>query len=340
MPVRRAAAAAAPPAAVGVNFFDDEFYAGGGFNLPEGNYALLFDVRNHAYTKKNGTLGIPNLGVFVTAYPLIEGADNTIDFGDPLEQFYSMGGKAKLSFAPNPDTGKGIVAIPGAPSTTLPRLTNWDTLRKSLLDSGLPKGLISNDFTPLDGIWVHIQTVKAPEERKTFGVKTGEAEDEVRNDTISVVSEILADGRPWEGTGGLPEDAAPAAPAPVAAPVRRTGPARAAAPAAPAPRAAAPRTAAAPRGRVAAPPADADVEQTDAEAVLDAALNAASAVLTRAENAKGMKKILLRTEAFKAVGDDPDMQQAVMESHFTDETLPELLATLNYKIAGVQVVPA
>lgn len=334
-PIKRAAPA---PVAVGVNFFDDEMYAGGGFNLPEADYALLFDVRMHAYTKKNGTKGMENLGVLVTAYPLLESPEG-VSFGEPLEQFYSMGGKAKLSFAPNPDTGKGLVAIPNAPSTTLPRMTNWDTLRSNLLNCAPElKGIMSNDFSVLDGVWVHIQSMKAPEERKSFGAKTGEAEDEPRNDMISVPTEVLPDGKPWEGTGGLPADAAPAAPAPVAAaPVRRAGVARAVAPVAAAPAA---RTAA-PRGRAAVAPAPAAEEEgVDEAAVLDAAQTALSTVLTKKENANGMKKILLRTGAFKAIT-DADMAQAVMDTHFADDAaLNAVLGELGYKIAGIEVVPA
>lgn len=331
-PLKRAAT---PPAAVGVNFGDDAFYVGG-FTLPEGNYALSFDVRMHAFTKQDGTKGQERLGVMVMAYPLIEDK-NEISFGEPMPQFYGMGNKAALSFAPNPDTGKGLIAIPGAPASSLPRLTNWDVLRKSLYDCGLPQGIFTNDFTTIDGIWVHTQNMKAPEERKSFGSRTGEAEEEQRDTLVSVVTEILDGGKPWEGGGGLPEGAE-TAPPPKPAVVRRAAPAalrgRSAGDAA------APAVAAArPTARRAAAPAPPVEEEDNDQLILEAASNALTALLDK--NPTGMKKLLLRTGAFKTLSADPDMAQAVMETHFAnDEALNAVLGQLGFKIAGMEVVPA
>jgi hypothetical protein len=95
---------AAPPVE-GVNFGQLAQYAGG-FTLPEGDYALEFNVIMHQATDKNGVAkGDARLGVMIDAHPLAG--------GEVFQQFMSMGSKAAQSFAPNPDTGKGVVAIPG-----------------------------------------------------------------------------------------------------------------------------------------------------------------------------------------------------------------------------------
>lgn len=341
-PVKRPPAQQAPPAPTGVNFGDDAFYMGGGFNLPEGNYALMFDIRMHAFTKANGTKGEEYLGIMLTAWPLIE-ENGELSYGEePLPQFYSMGKKAKLSFAPDPATGKGLIAIPNAPAQNAPRLTNWDIFRKSLYDAGLPSGIFTNDISVLDGIWVHTANVKPPEERKAFGAATGEAQaEDQRENLVSVVTEILDGGAPWDGGGGLPEGAAEAAaPAPPPKPAARAA-------VRPAARAAAPTAAKAPARPVAvarktAPAAPAEEEGVDEEAVVEAANTALSTVL--GDNPKGLKKLMLRTSAFKEMADNPDMAQAVMETHFSDDAaLEALLGPLGFKLSGkngIDVVPA
>lgn len=338
-PIKRSVAP--PPAPAGVNFGDDAFYMGGGFNLPEGNYALLFDTRLHAYTKANGTQGDSNLGVFVTAFPLLEDPKTKeLSYGDePLTQFYGMGKKAKLSFAPDPDTGKSLIPIPNAPAQTAPRLTNWDIFRRSLLDSGLPGGIFTNDISVLDGVWVHIQNVKPPEERKAFGSNTGEAQQEERENLISVVSEILEGGEPWAGGGGLPDGAA--APAPSAPkPVARAA-VRAAAPAA-RPVAAAARPTAVRKVATAPVVEEPAAEEGDAEAITAAASAALTAVLSK--NPKGLKKLMLRTQVFKELADDADMAQLVMDQIMdSDEALGGVIGELGFTLSGkngIDVVPA
>lgn len=340
-PARRAAAPTrqAAPAAPAVNFGESSFYSGM-MMMPEGDYALYHDIRMHAFTKKDGvTKGVEDLGVMVTAYPL--------NGGEPHEQFYRMGRKAKESFAPNMalvvtdadgvERCKGIQAIPGSSGTGLSGMTNWDLYRKSLLDCGLPEGVFTNDISVLDGLWAHIQNQPAPAERKQFGSKTAEREGEEEQkgpDLVPVVTEILQGGEPWNGGGGLPDAAS--APAPKA-PAARPAAARAAAPAA--------RTAA-PARRA---PAPAPVEEEEAaeeaagevteESVAQAALEGITAVLEK--DGKPMK-IKVKTGTFshvqKLYGDE--MAQAVSETLNDEGQLKQLMASAGYKLVGAQFVPA
>lgn len=307
----------APPTPVeGVNFGSLDFYSGG-FQLPEGDYALEFEVVMNQATDKNGTpKGPMRLGVMLTAHSL-----TTI--GPPQQQFISMGSKAHESFAPNPDTGKGLVAVPGGAGSTANNKTNWYFFLKSMYDTGLPEGTLTNDFTVIDGVWVHTQNVPEPEDRKGFGsAQTGEVEQERRNGLMTVVGQILDGGKPWEGGGGIPVEGAPAV-------APKAGPKAVARPAArPAVRAAAP----APVVEEAAPAGDEDV--------LTAAVNGATAVLEKSPN--GCTKLLMRTGTFKAVqtaaGDD--MAQAVIETFFgSDAALNTVLNTLGYAVVGASVKP-
>jgi hypothetical protein len=176
----------------------------------------------------------------------------------------------------------------------------------------------------LDGVWVHIQQVPEPEERKGFRstAATGENADEMANRgprTVGIVTAIHEGGAPWEGGGGVPEaEAKPAAkPAAVAA---KPGP-KAVAKVAPAP--------------VEVPAGD------DEEAVKVAAINAVSAVLGQAQFANGTTKLLLRANTFKALQGEPDMAQAVTNTFFSsDDALNGLLGELGYKVQGGSVVVA
>lgn len=319
-PIKRPAAVAPPPAPSGVNFGDLSMYAGG-FTLPEGNYAFVFNAVMHAGFKQ--TTLAPRLGIMVDAYPL--------DGGEPKPTFFSMGSGADKSFAPDPDTGKGLVPIPGAPASTFNNQTNWALFLKSLYDCGLPAGVFTNDLTVLDGIWVHTQNVPEPEERKGFGTRaaTGEAattEPEKRgNQLTTVITEILEGGKPWEGGGGIPAEGA----APVAAPAK--------APAKPNLRPVS-RPAAAPAP---APAAATAADSTDEEAVQEAAINGMSAVLEKAPN--GVTKLLLRTGTFKAVSAavSAEMASAVISNYVENEAnLTAILGQLGYALVGGQIKPA
>jgi hypothetical protein len=81
-----------------------------------------------------------------------------------------------------------------------------------MYDCGLPEGIFTNDLSVLDGIHVHTQNILEPEDRKGFGSQTGEVAEERRSGLVPVVTEIKEDGKPWEGTGGIPEAAATPAP--------------------------------------------------------------------------------------------------------------------------------
>lgn len=299
---RRAAAQAAPS---GVSFGDLGFYAGG-FSLPEGDYALEFDVRMHANTKQDGTTGQQFLGVMMHCHPLTG--------GEAHEKFLSMGGKSDQSFAPDPTTGKGLVAIPGGLGQNLSNKTNWALFLKSLYDCGLPQGIFTNDLTVLDGVHVHISNIPEPEERKSFASKTGEVEDSKPRgvNLIPIVTEIKEDGKPWEGSGGIPS----------AQPVKRGAASKAVAP-----------------KRAVAPPPPQETEG-DGEEVMTAAINGITEVLEK--NPNGTSKLMVRTGTFKAVSAaaGAEMAQAVSDQFFgSDEALNSLLGQLGYVVAGMQVKP-
>jgi hypothetical protein len=321
-PIRRPAPVAAPPPPVaeGPNFGDLSFYSGG-FLLPEGDWALEFNVQMHQGTDKNGTpKGAARLGVMLTAYPVANGALA----GEPQEQFLSMGSKAHESYVPN-DTGKGLAKVPGGPGSVTNK-ANWWYFLESLYNTGLPVGIFTDDLSVLDGIWVHTQNIPEPEERKGFGTAaTGEVQEQRFNNKMPVVSEILEGGKPWEGTGGIPTAAAAAPKATVAGRI-------------------APRPA---TTRAQAPPSPAATTGDD-EDVKNAAINGITSILMFEQpkgvypNANGIKKLLLRTGTFKAVNTavSPEMGQAVMDAFFSDDaSLNGLLGEMGYHLVGNDVKP-
>lgn len=312
IPQRRAVAQAAAPA--GVNFGSLDFYVAGG-GLPDGDYIAVDHsaVMYQAKSQQGVSKGPPRLGVMITFQPMHDLTPEA-----QRTQFYSMGTNADKSFAPNPETGKGIVAVPGGPSTTVGNSTNWAMYLKSMYDCGLPEGIFMNDLSVLDGVHVHVQNVPEPEERKGFANKnvTGEAQPEERkNGTVAIVSEIKDDGKPWEGTGGIP----------AAATAKVNGKPGLAKPVV----------------RAAAPKPAPVAEATGDEDVQTAALNGISSVLEK--KPEGTSKLLLRTGTFSAVkavsGDD--MANAVLESFFADDaTLGSLLGQVGYTLNGAMVKPA
>lgn len=340
MAVRRAAAPPPPAAGGSVNFGDDNFYQGG-LGLPEGDYALAFNTQMFQPTKQNGQpVGAPFLSVMMTAYP-IDGNGNLT--GEPSEHPLSCGQKAHQSFVPSAD-GKGFDSVPGGPAVGMNDMTNWSIFRKSLRDCGLPEGVLANDLTVLDGLWAHTRNIPEPEGRKELRSATGEAAllaavlaagqpgqaqqaqaQQARSRTIPVVTEIKANGKPWEGTGGIPGETAPAG--------------------GPAPRALA-RPAVAARGRVAPPVAAApagnghatDVTEED---IMNIALEGVTDFLVKPANANGCTKVALRggmfTEVQKKQGDE--MATAVVETVFaTEETLNAVLNQLGYRTFGPRVM--
>lgn len=316
-PARRATAAVQQSGG-SVAFGEDGFYAGGGFDLPPGAYALEFNVQMYQPTKANGTPGgAAFLCVMLNAHPF--------GGGEVIQKPLSLGSKAHLSYTPSAD-GKGIDPIPGGPGGTLNDITNWNLFRKSLRDCGMPEGTFVGDLSPIDGVWVRTNNVEEPESRKNMPARTGEAAETAqprKPGKVPVVIEILDGGAPWEGGGGfeLPEVAA-AAPA-VAAKVGPKAVARVA------PKAAAP-----------APAVEEAGDAASDDDVLAAAQTAISDHLGKPANANGCPRLALRTAVFqyltKNQGDE--MAQAVINTYFTsDATVNAVLGDLGYTCKAGQV---
>ena len=324
MPVNRQTAPA------DINIGDLSIYVGGG-GFPEGDYALEFT----AFTQTEDFQGKPirphRVGVLVTAHNLNDTSE------EARQQFYSLGSAVSKSWAPNPDTGKGFRQIPDAPAVqTIPPSTNWGVFLKALYDCGLPQGIFANDLSVLDGVHVHMANVPEPEERKGFA-QTG-ATSEVQGErpkgkgTIAVPTEIKEDGKPWEGSGGIPEktDKKPAAPAKgkiaTAAQVNK-------------PAAGKPNGKVAPKAAPAPAQAAAAAEGPTDDDILNAAIAGASAVLEK--NPNGCAKLVMRTGTFKAVteAEGDDMANSVIETFFaSDDAIDGLLGQLGYTLNGQKVV--
>lgn len=319
-PIVRRAAAAPPPQLVNFGDLDADYSAGGG--LPEGDYRLTFDVMMEP-PRKDGTQSNrqPRLGVLLTATPINAAGQ---DADEPKTKFYSFGGKAHLSYAPDPNTGKGIIAIPGGAGVQPSTKSNWAMLLKSMYDSGMPKGVFTNDVSVMDNVLVHMHEVPEPEERKSYGrtSKTGEAaldveEERQGNGKVSIVSEIKGGVEWWE-------EAPAAAPA---APVRAAAKAPALAP----------KPAAAAARKPATAPAPPAAEEVDLSEV---AINAVGEVLGTSPT--GLSKVALKTKTFTFVktASDDATAQAVIDTYFgTDADLNGLLNQLDYGVSGVMVKP-
>lgn len=293
------------------------FYSAGG-GIPEGDYAFKFDVVMHQATDQNGNArGPERLGVMVTAYPLADAE------AKPIEKFLAFGRKAHLSWQPDPETGKDVVKIEGGAGAPLPASSNWSYFFKSMIDSGAPEGL--PDLGSYDGMWAHLANIPEPEDRKGFvSDATGEAADEQAikgPTTIPVITEIKEDGKPWEGTGGLPEQ-----PKKVAKPAFGKAAAKPAAKAKPAP---------APEPEEEEAPVEGELD----EAVKDAALTALTKVIGAVPKGSKLTKVKARTEVFKAIK-DKTMASAVLEAVFDNETiLEQALSELSHVINGAFIVP-
>src|SRR3990167_8666231 len=318
------------PAAKGVSLLDLASYSGD-FVLPEGDYAIYHDIRIHRYTKQDGSQGLDMLGVMLTCYPLAG--------GEPTEQFLGLGKKAITSFAPDPNSpawnevgSTKLVAIPGAPAGNMSGQTNFNLWIKSLVDCGLPQdGTVDlADISSLDGILVHTAKVQEPGSRKALGAATGEVGQQKADrgpQMIPVVTEIKDDGKPWEGSGGLPEGAGEpaAAPAPKVAPKvpAKPTPKAPVAPAKPGPKKPGPK----------APPVEEEAAEGGDEDVLAVATAAITTVLEA--NPAGCALLKLRTGAFNAAkaSNDEDMAQRVIDEVVEDgDTLNGILGDLGYKL--------
>lgn len=312
-----------------MNLFSNEFYSGGGGSIPEGDYALEFILKMHQAVKRDTgqAVGKARLGVLVRLHPVdAETGERT---GETLEKFYSMGGKAHESFMPGED-GKSLVPVAGARFNTLYGQSNWNELRKSLVNCApeIVTDLPENDLTALDGTWAHMNNVPEPEERKSFKSKTADVDDEgddagpKGNGMVLVCAEIKA--KPWEGGGGIPEGDV----------VKEEKPKAAAKPVA---KAAAKPTAVAKPGPkpVAKPAAKPAATSSGDDDVMALAVSLISAQLE--SNLSGMSRLKLRSEVFKAAG--KDNQNAVIAAAFKDdETLLSVLGPLGFTIKGSEIV--
>lgn len=278
-----------------------DFYQSGG-GIPEGNYALTFETCMHKGEKSTREA---RLGVKIHFHPL-EG-------GEKLEWFYSMGTKASKSWAPTQD-GKGITPLVNGEGAPCPKNTNWDFFLNSMYNAGMPEEAFDNDLSTIDGVWVHIKPTKPPAERASFASgnqATSEAggEPQRQNDLpIGIVSEILKDGAPWEGGGGIPDEK----PAPKGKVATKAAPAKAA-------------------GK---PNKAAQAEM----GVEEAATNGIGSVLEK--NPNGCSKLIVRTQAFKWVAENvgDDMAQQVQnEILMKDEALGTILETMGFALNGMKV---
>lgn len=290
------------PVQDGVNFLSYGLYVSGG-GLPAGNYwwedcSLVlhngFNPQKPQQTK---------LGVMIKLHDLQDLK------GDVKPVFYGLGTKAHLSFAPDP-TGKKLVPIPGAPACQFYDSTNFAVLLKSLIDCDpVIQTLATNDLSVFDGIWAHMEPVPEPESRKGFsqGATTGEATLEPRKDqTIPVVTNILDNGKPWEGTGGRPKGSIT-----VTAPKVNGAPAVVAAPAA----------------------------STDDD-LKSAAISGLSVVLEK--KPEGCTKLLGRVNAIKSITDTygAEISTAVTAQYFDDEAaFSAVLGELGYTLSGGTIKP-
>lgn len=321
LPKPKPQAAASTPALINFGAMTD--YTAGGA-VPEGDY-LLSDhtVMMHTLAKKDGTL-VGDAGLFVrVCFEPPTGAEKE---EDRKYQYYSMGREAHKSFLPDPNTGKGLVAVAGGKGGSLNDQSNWAIFLASYYNSGLPEGIFTNDLSVLDGVQVHIGTQKEPESRKSMkGAATGEAgqtERELKN--IAVVTEIKQGGAPWEGGGGpVAATAKPAKPA-----LAKPGVAAPAKPALVKPKATPPP-----------PPEPAEDESGDTTEQEQAFANAVAAVLEK--NPKGMPRMGLRTQTFRGLKDTVGdaMASSLVEAYFADDaSLTAVLNGIGFTISGSAVV--
>jgi hypothetical protein len=309
--------AAKKTGSAGFNFGNLSGYSAGG-GLPEGDYCLNnVHIKMHQSIDPQGVKrGDARLSVMITFIPL------TGD-GDEVEKAYSLGSKAHLSWVPRAD-GKGIEPVVGGPGTPPNNGTNWALFVKSLLDSGMPEDVLKDDVSALSGTWVHMQNVPEPEERKGFAqAATGEAGQDTRPKTVAIVSEIKENGKPWEGTGGVPAGnlgKGTARNVDTASLGKANG------------------SPATPKGAVAKPVTTSS--PSEGEDPLEAAQAAITEVLEK--KPEGMNKLMLKTSTFKVVNENfgQDMAQKVTNEVFGNEkALGAVLGAIGYRLDGANVKP-
>ena len=321
-PIARRVNAPAQTSGGTVNFGADGFFTGA-IGLPEGNYACSFSWQIYQPVKADGTPSkTPAFLAAIGEVTPIDQQGNAL--GEPTEMVLSCGRDAHESFLPSED-GKGLVGVPNGKSAGIWSLSNFAIFFDSLKQVGLPPGLISASLEPLDGVWLHLTNIPEPEQKKAAAKKaraktgmsaimSGGQQDDDRERTVIVATEILEGGKPWEGTGGIPDGSAP-----------KAAPKKAATPAA---------------KKTVAAPAPAAPAATDDETVGTAALETVAQVL--GSYPQGMTKVNLRVQAFQALtktyGDE--IAQAAQALLQTDDMLTAVLGEVGYKIVGLMVKPA
>lgn len=298
----------------GFNFGNLAGYSAGG-GLPEGDYCLnnvaikMYQSIDAQGVKK----GEARLSVMITFIPLAGEADE-------VEKAYSLGSKAHLSWVPN-SAGTGIEPVVGGPGTPPNNGTNWALFVKSLLDSGMPEDVLKNDVSVLNGTHVHMQNVPEPEERRGFAqATTGEAGMDNRPKTVAIVSEIKDNGKPWEGSGGVPEGKGGAQSAATSSQTKAGG------------------SHATSKAAAAKPVTDSSHSNGD-----DASESAQAAITEVLEKKpEGMNKLMLKTSTFKVVNENfgQEMAQRVTNEVFGNEkVLGAVLGAIGYRIDGANVKP-
>ncbi len=293
-----------------VSFLTSKDYTkGGGFR--DGDYLWTsLDILMFQPTKKDGTVvGPAKLAVRISMEP----PNGATSDEEKITQHYSMGTNAHLTYQPDPETGKGLVLVPGGPAAPLYESTNWYILVKSLLDCGMPEDE-ANDLTALEGIVVHMVSVPEPEERKGFRTSTSEMQPEQRERKIPVVMEIKS--APWM------EEAPPARERVVVTP-KQVGKLPAGIVKAPA--TAAPKV----NGKPPAPPI------TDDGGNRVALLNAVAEFLETSPN--GAKRAVLRLACVKLLADNPSKAEILNQYFSDDEALGGVLGEIGYKMEGDSV---
>jgi hypothetical protein len=274
---------------------------GGGFTIADGRY--IWKRLDVILFQPEGSRVPERLGVQLTISPHDDPARET-------QQFYSMGTRASEFFRPS-QTGKGVVRIPGGSSSTLNNSTNWHMLLDSLWQSGMPEDYFSNNTSVLEGLDVYMQQVPEPDERKGFGVATGEAATERPDRKVAVVSEVY--GAPWgnQKVAVVPSRA-----------FIKQFPAK---------------------GTAAPPPPAAAAAEIDDESLTTAAASGMASFLEK--NPRGALRLSLRTATHKYVVEKYGREMAdTVISTFLDpgveDNLAMILGQLGFKAEGSQIVPA
>lgn len=306
-----------------------------GFNLPPGKYVIFnIDIKLHKHEKDKSNAP-RRLGGMITLIPLADLREEA-----KHEQFYSLGSKAHMAYAPNA-TGKGIKAIPGATEGTVcAGSTNYGVFLANLYECGLPPGVFKNDVSVIEGTWIETGLIDEPAERGTYAKAETEIEPAPRTPKkIAVPLAILEGGKPWEGSGGWPDT--PQKLAQVQALLRQAPtPVRVAAPAFAPPVIQIPAAPAAPAFVQPPPPPAPPAATLQGLDLQTQAQSCISDVLTK--NLNGLPFMTLRVETYNAATGKYGLTTAsnVITQVIDTPLFDTVVGMLGYKRQGDMVVPA